>query len=76
MKQQYCGVLQTLQTLDSEYNDATAAGLLKKMKNAKFVGALYILAEVLPTLSSVSLTFQRSNVNLTVAQSRKTAFER
>ena len=62
MKQQYCGVLQTLQTLDSEYNDATAAGLHKKM-NAKFVGALYILAEVLPPLSSVSQTFQRSNVN-------------
>ena len=68
MKQQNCGVLQTLQTLDSEYNDATAAGLPKKMKNAKFVGALYILAEVLPPLSSVSQTFQRSNVNFSLIQ--------
>ena len=33
------------------------------MNNANVAGVLYILAEVLPTLSSVSLTFQRSNVN-------------
>lgn len=51
MKQQYCGVIQTLQELDSKHNDATAAGLLKK--NAKFNGALYILAEVPPVLSSL-----------------------
>ena len=49
MRQQYCGVIQTLQELDSKHNDATAAGLLKKM-NAQFIGALYILAEVLPVL--------------------------
>ena len=63
MKQQYCGVIQTLQELDSKHNDATAAGLLKKMKNAKFIGALYTLAEILPVLSSLYLTFQRSNIN-------------
>ena len=40
MKQQYCGVIQTLQELDSKHNDATAAGLLKKMKNAKFIGRI------------------------------------
>jgi len=57
MKQQYCGVIQTLQELDRKHNDATAAGLLKKMKNAQFIGALYILAEVLPVLSSLSRTF-------------------
>lgn len=68
MKQQYCGVMQTLQELDSTHNDATAAGLLKKMKNAKFIGALYILAEVLPVLSSLSLTFQRSNINFSLIQ--------
>ena len=68
MKQQYCGVIQTLQELDSKHNDATAAGLLKKMKNAKFIGALYILAEVLPVLSSLSRTFQRSNINFSLIQ--------
>lgn len=68
MKQQYCGVIQTLQELDSKHNDATAAGLLKKMKNAKFIGALYILAEILPVLSSLSLTFQRSNINFSLIQ--------
>ena len=68
MKQQYCGVIQTLQELDNKHNDATAAGLLKKMKNAKFIGALYILAEVLPVLSSLSYTFQRSNINFSLIQ--------
>ena len=76
MKQQYCGVLQTLQKLDSEYSDATAAGLVKKMKNAEFVGLLYILAKVLPTLSSVSLTFQRSNVNFSLIQPQLKAAKR
>ncbi|PFX25821.1 Zinc finger protein 862 [Stylophora pistillata] len=44
MKQQYCGVIQSLQELDSIHNDATAAGLLKKMKNAEFIGALYYIS--------------------------------
>jgi len=43
-----------------------AAGLVKKMKNAKFIGALYILAEVLPVLSRLSLAFQTSNVNFSL----------
>ncbi|PFX24753.1 hypothetical protein AWC38_SpisGene10654 [Stylophora pistillata] len=68
MKQQHCGVIQTLQELDSIHNDATAAGLLKKMKNAKFIGALYILAEVLPVLSSLSHTFRSSNINFSLIQ--------
>ena len=68
MNQQYCGVIQTLQELDSKRNDVTAAGVLKKMKNAKFIGALYILAEVLPVLSSLSRTCQRSNINCSLIQ--------
>ena len=39
-------------------SQATAAGLLKKVHNAKFVGSLYILGDVLPILSELSLTFQ------------------
>ena len=44
-------------------SQATAAGLLKKVQNAKFVGTLYILGDVLPILSELSLTFQGGYVN-------------
>lgn len=44
-------------------SQATAAGLLKKVHNAKFVGTLYILGEVLPILSELSLTFQSGYLN-------------
>ena len=39
-------------------SEATAPGLLKKVQNARFVGTLYILGDVLPILSELSLTFQ------------------
>ena len=44
-------------------SQATAAGLLKKVQNAKFVGTLYILGDVLPILSELSLTFQSGYLN-------------
>ena len=44
-------------------SQATAAGLLKKVQNAKFVGTLYILGDVLPILSELSLTFQNGYLN-------------
>ena len=44
-------------------SQATAAGLLKKLQNAKFVGTLYILGDVLPILSELSLTFQSRYLN-------------
>ena len=44
-------------------SQATAAGLLKKLQNAKFVGTLYILGDVLPILSELSLTFQSGYLN-------------
>ena len=34
-------------------SQATAAGLLKKLQNAKFVGTLYILGDILPILSEL-----------------------
>lgn len=44
-------------------SQATAAGLLKKVQNAKFVGTLYILGDVLPILSELSLMFQSGYLN-------------
>lgn len=52
-------VLQLLHMLPQ----ANAAGLLKKVQNAKFVGTLYILGDVLPILSELSLTFQSGYLN-------------
>ncbi|XP_072171557.1 zinc finger protein 862-like [Diadema setosum] len=43
--------------------DAVATGLLKKMKTAKFLGAIHILKEVLPILSTLSKIFQYGTVN-------------
>ena len=50
----YEALLLTLQKLD----DATAVGLLSKMKAVKFLGILYILKSVLPILSRLSKQFQ------------------
>ena len=74
MKQQYCGVIETLQELDSKHNDATAAGLLKKMKNAKFIGALYILAKVIPCSSFKSFPniSRKQHISLIQPQNKAT----
>ena len=53
-------VMKTLTILES---DATAVGLLKKISNLKFVGCLYILKHVLPSLAKLSKAFQRVSVN-------------
>ena len=54
-------VLQTLSHCQDE--DATALGLLKKMKTIKFLGVIYILREVLPVLSSLSRIFQKDSLS-------------
>ena len=46
--------------------DATAFGLYKRMLPIKFLGALYILGEVLPVLASVSRLFQTNALNFSV----------
>lgn len=43
--------------------DAVAAGLLLKMRTPKFIGATYILNQVLPVLSTPSKTFQKGKVS-------------
>ena len=46
-----------------ESSDATASGLLGKLKQAKFFGTLHILSEILPVLSNLSKSLQDNNVN-------------
>ena len=53
--------MQTLQHFSE--TDAVDAGLLSKMRTPKFIGAIYILNQVLPALSTLSKTFQKGTVN-------------
>ena len=57
----YESIMQTLLQLDE--NDATAHGLLKRMKTLKFLGTIYILNEILPILSDLSRPFQQDSLN-------------
>ena len=47
---------------EMEHDSAAAGGLYKKMYNAKFVGALYMLSEILPILTVLSKTFQKGQL--------------
>ena len=44
-------------------SDAATSGFLKKLKQVKFPGTIYILAEVLPKLSALSKAFQAGKFN-------------
>ena len=70
MKSEYVGVMSTLRELDQEHNDPTASGLIKKMHNVKFIGAIFILSEILPILSQLSIVFQRSCINFSQIEPR------
>ena len=59
--QEYEAVLHTLQALE-EGGCATAHGLLKRLKEGKFIGVLFILKDVLPVLSNLSKAFQGGSV--------------
>lgn len=64
--QQYEAILQTLNLLDKELNNATASGLLRKIHTPKFLGAVYILKEVLPILTKLSTAFQKDTLNFSM----------
>ena len=57
----YEAVLQTLAQVQE--HDATAPGLLKRIKTIKFLGVIYILNEILPLLSHLSRIFQRDSLS-------------
>ena len=52
-----------LKTVNNFNTDPIAIGLLKKMKNTKFFGAIYILKWVLPLLAQLSKPFQQGSLN-------------
>ena len=54
-------VLQTLNSLSEK--DFVAEGFLKKLKEVKFIGILYMMKEVLPILSQLSVVFQKGSLS-------------
>ena len=59
VKEDYEAILQTLSKF--EKTDATAAGLLKKMRTLKFIGGIYILHSVLQVIGELSRRFQKGS---------------
>ena len=55
--------LTTVSKSFKEDGDATATGLLKQLGNIKFVGAVYLLHDVLPVLSHISKVFQEGEIS-------------
>jgi len=49
-------------------DDATANGLLKKLKAPDWIAALYIFTDVLPVLSLLSRTFQKGSISFNQIQ--------
>mgnify|MGYP001798829332 CR=1 FL=1 len=46
-----------------EDGDTTATSLLKQIGNIKFLGAVYLLHDVLPVLSHISKIFQEGEIS-------------
>lgn len=58
----------TLEQEVADKDDAVARGLLHAMKSYNFIASVYLLSDVLPKLTALSLIFQREDVDLTVIQ--------
>lgn len=65
LKKEYHSVLLTLQMF---LDDAAATGLLSKLRQEKFLGAVYILNEILPKLATLSRTLQYGKMNFSQIQ--------
>ena len=61
-------LLTTLEREVAENDDAVARGLLHAMKSYNFIASVYLLSDVLPKLTSLSLVFQREDVDLTIVR--------
>ena len=61
-------LLTTLEREVAERDDAAARGLVHAIKLYKFVAMLYLLSDVLPHLSTLSLVFQRESVDLCIIE--------
>ena len=58
-------LIQTLQIYSNDI-DPVAINLITEIKSKKFVGAVYLLHEVLPILSHLSRAFQKGNISFAV----------
>lgn len=61
-------LLATLEREVAENDNAVARGLLHAMKSYDFIASVYLLSDVLPKLTALSLVFQREDVDLTIIQ--------
>lgn len=57
-------LLTILKRVVVEKHDAVACGLVHAIKCYKFVATIYLLSDVLPLLSTLSLVFQKEDVDL------------
>ena len=63
----------TLEREVAEKDDAVARGLVKAMNSHQFVATIYLLSDVLPHLTTLSLVFQRQAVDLSLVQPQVSA---
>ena len=66
-------LLTTLEREVAEKDDAVAHRLVRALKSYNFVATLYLLSDVLPLLSKLSLVFQQKSIDLTVVKPLVTA---
>ena len=66
-------LLTTLEREVAENDNAVARGLLHAMKSYNFIASVYLLSDVLPELTALSLVFQREDVDLTIVQPQVSA---
>ena len=66
-------LMATIESEVAEKDDAVAHGLLHAIKTYNFVATTYLLCDVLPHLTSLSLLFQKEDVDLSVIQPQVTA---
>lgn len=56
-----------MKVLDQDYHDAAAKGLFMPLNTFKFIGAIYILHQVIPILHTVSKSSQKGFVTSHIA---------
>ena len=60
---EYRGLIYTLKEMQNDKaSSSTASGLLKKISHYKFLGTLYLLKNILPSLTRLSKMFQTKNL--------------
>ena len=62
--EEYAGIVKTLKELQNDKKSGgLATGLLKKIQAPEFIGTLYLLKHMLPSLSALSKAFQKGSLN-------------